>query len=280
MSREEIRRHFDEIVAFADVERFLDTAAKHYSSGMYLRLAFAVAAHLRSEILLLDEVLAVGDADFQKKCLGVVEGIAGSGRTVLFVSHNLGVVESLCTRAILLQSGRIAADGPSREVVARYLSQAPTTTTALSERVDRLGDGRLRFHRIELLSAEGPRTGSALRLRLHYRLAPGAAPLRNVSFAVNVNHLGGGYILAFFSEETQENFDRIERDGFVDCAVPYLPLCGGSYSLTLYAAANGILADNIGNAEVLTVSDGDYFHGGARHPQHPPVVVAHRWSGP
>ncbi len=122
MRRAEIRRNFDAIVAFAEVERFIDTPVKHYSSGMYLRLAFAVAAHLDPEILLVDEVLAVGDAGFQRKCLGKMGEVAGSGRTVLFVSHNMAAVEKLCSRVMLFAGGELAADGPSADVVRRYIA--------------------------------------------------------------------------------------------------------------------------------------------------------------
>jgi lipopolysaccharide transport system ATP-binding protein len=122
MKRADIRRKFDEVVAFAEVERFIDTPVKRYSSGMYLRLAFAVAAHLEPEILIVDEVLAVGDAAFQKKCLGKMQKVGNEGRTVLFVSHNLSAVTSLCQRAIWLHDGKVAATGRSSEVVSDYLS--------------------------------------------------------------------------------------------------------------------------------------------------------------
>src|ERR1700747_1489317 len=118
MSRAEIKAKFDEIVAFAEVEKFLDTPVKRYSSGMYVRLAFAVAAHLEPEILIVDEVLAVGDAAFQKKCLGKMEDVTGEGRTVLFVSHNMETVARLCNKSILLDEGRLVANGPSSEIVS------------------------------------------------------------------------------------------------------------------------------------------------------------------
>ena len=124
MRRTEIHRKFDEIVAFAEVKKFLDTPVKRYSSGMYVRLAFAVAAHLEPEILIIDEVLAVGDAAFQKKCLGKMGEVAKQGRTVLFVSHNMGVVSSLTQRCIYLQNGQVAASGPSREIVEMYLMKS------------------------------------------------------------------------------------------------------------------------------------------------------------
>jgi lipopolysaccharide transport system ATP-binding protein len=122
MRKREIDRRFDEIIAFADIQRLLDTPVKRYSSGMYVRLAFAVAAHLEPEILLVDEVLAVGDAGFQKKCLGKMGEVAGEGRTVLLVSHNMGVIQELCRECLLLSSGHLVADGPTAEVVSRYLS--------------------------------------------------------------------------------------------------------------------------------------------------------------
>ena len=132
MKRAEIERKFDEIVAFAEVEKFIDTPVKHYSSGMYLRLAFAVAAHLEPEILIVDEVLAVGDAAFQKKCLGKMAGVAKEGRTVLFVSHNMPAITRLCERAILLDEGRLLQDGVSHQVVKAYLN-AGLGTTAMRE---------------------------------------------------------------------------------------------------------------------------------------------------
>jgi homopolymeric O-antigen transport system ATP-binding protein len=125
LSKREIARRFDEIVEFAEVARFLDTAVKHYSSGMYLRLAFAVAAHLRSEILVVDEVLAVGDAEFQAKCLSKMKDVASEGRTILFVSHNLNAIQRMCPRSILLEGGRLVADGSTPDVLQRYLALAP-----------------------------------------------------------------------------------------------------------------------------------------------------------
>jgi lipopolysaccharide transport system ATP-binding protein len=150
MSRKEISRKFDEIVAFAEVEKFLDTPVKRYSSGMYVRLAFAVAAHLEPEILLIDEVLAVGDAQFQKKCLGKMEMAANSGRTVFFVSHQMSAVQRLCTTALLLNRGRLEAIGDTRSIIARYLAEE-AEAAAVGKWVDlsgirpRGGNGVARF---------------------------------------------------------------------------------------------------------------------------------------
>jgi lipopolysaccharide transport system ATP-binding protein len=130
MKRAEIRRKFDAIVAFSEIEKFLDTPVKHYSSGMFMRLAFAVAAHLEPEILIVDEVLAVGDASFQKKCLSKMEDVSHEGRTVLFVSHNMPAVTRLCPRTILLSEGRVERDGPSHEIVSLYLTSGLGTTAS------------------------------------------------------------------------------------------------------------------------------------------------------
>jgi lipopolysaccharide transport system ATP-binding protein len=147
MRRNEIGRKFDEIVSFAEVEKFLDTPVKHYSSGMYVRLAFAVAAHLEPEILIVDEVLAVGDATFQKKCLGKMEGVAREGRTVLFVSHNMGAIVSLCNRCILIEKGSLVKDGSVSQVVAYYQSSLSSKVENSSDlsRVERYGTGKAKF---------------------------------------------------------------------------------------------------------------------------------------
>src|SRR5579862_2863707 len=145
MSKAEIARKFDEIVAFAEVEKFLDTPVKHYSSGMYVRLAFAVAAHLEPEILIIDEVLAVGDQEFQKKCLGKIEKVTrDEGRTVIFVSHNFATVRQLCTRAILLHEGRVVADAPPVETITQYMKMMPRSQGGSAYR-HVAGDGRARI---------------------------------------------------------------------------------------------------------------------------------------
>jgi lipopolysaccharide transport system ATP-binding protein len=158
MRRHEINRQFDEIVAFAEIERFLDTPVKRYSSGMYVRLAFAVAAHLEPEILLVDEVLAVGDLAFQRKCVGIMNEIGRSGRTVLFVSHNLHAIESLCSRVLLIELGKLAREGSFREVAGLYLASTEYATyesdLSIRARPDNIGTV-LRFQWIKLCDAAG-----------------------------------------------------------------------------------------------------------------------------
>jgi lipopolysaccharide transport system ATP-binding protein len=153
MSKAEIARKFDEIVAFSECEAFIDTPVKRYSSGMYVRLAFAVAAHLQPEILIVDEVLAVGDAQFQQKCLGKMGEVSRAGRTVLFVSHSMAAVSALCTRAILLVDGRIKADGGVREVASEYQAQSLGNTASLLEPRTR-GTGKARFTGLSLSASD------------------------------------------------------------------------------------------------------------------------------
>src|ERR1700693_5830912 len=147
MGKREIDRKFDEIVAFAEVDKFIDTPVKHYSSGMYVRLAFAVAAHLEPEILLVDEVLAVGDVNFQKKCMGKMGDVARAGRTIVLVSHNMNAILTLCTRAVMLDEGRVVEDGRTSDVASSYFSQALGASTSASDlrSARRTGTGKAKF---------------------------------------------------------------------------------------------------------------------------------------
>jgi lipopolysaccharide transport system ATP-binding protein len=157
MNKEEIRKKFDEILAFAEIVNFIDTPVKRYSSGMYVRLAFAVAAHLEPEILLVDEVLAVGDAAFQKKCIGKMDDVAKEGRTVLFVSHNMGAVIQLCPSSVLINDGQMDAKGPSTDIVEKYLSGTimGVDKQVLRNRPVKSGDDRLRFLAAHLQKGSG-----------------------------------------------------------------------------------------------------------------------------
>ncbi|MDT8903850.1 ABC transporter ATP-binding protein [Anaeroselena agilis] len=178
MSRSEIKKKLDEIVSFADMDRFLDTPVKRYSSGMYVRLAFAVAAHLEPEILVVDEVLAVGDAGFQEKCLGKMKNVANSGRTVLFVSHNIRAIQSLCTRGIVLEKGKVVYDGLSSGAINHYvksLHRDRFVTRELTTNARREGSGRVRFIDVQITDSEGiPQNmfcmGDTLRIRLNYEV--------------------------------------------------------------------------------------------------------------
>jgi lipopolysaccharide transport system ATP-binding protein len=283
MSRADIERKFDEIVEFAEVGRFIDTPVKRYSSGMQLRLAFSVAAHLEPEILVIDEVLSVGDLAFQEKCLGRMETVAGEGRTVLFVSHNLTAVSTLCPRAMLLQSGAKVAEGRTDDVVEAYVrSVVRETGTLLTERDDRQGTGKLRFTEV-LFEAGGrvvdsPATGEDFEIVLRYETADGK-PIRNVSFAVQVLTLLGDVILHLYTRTAGVQVPEAPGVGEVRCFVPRCPLPPGQYAVTLWADQGGDPVDWIQRACELTVREGDFYGSGQTQlPSHLSVLVDHRWT--
>jgi lipopolysaccharide transport system ATP-binding protein len=192
MKRKEIASKFDEIVAFAEIDRFLDTPVKRYSSGMYVRLAFAVAAHFEPEILIVDEVLAVGDAAFQKKCLGKMDEVSSQGRTVLFVSHSLSAVQKLCSRTIIINEGKVIADCPTSEGLRTYnrLVRAVTEETSLGNRLARGCSGAVRFTKIAIEDCDGNerwdfKMGDTIRIKMSYRVFE-TVPDLSVYFAFQV----------------------------------------------------------------------------------------------
>ena len=233
MSRAEIGRKFDEIVAFAEVERFLDTPVKRYSSGMYVRLAFAVAAHLEPEILVIDEVLAVGDAEFQKKCLGKMDEVSRrGGRTVLFVSHNMGVVTSLCPTAIWLDRGTICERGPAREVISAYMSRRSADVDRLVrlDAIPRVYDGRLRLESLEWLSGIPLIHGEPAKVRVRFKIS---APVSAVTVGIGFSSSEGTRLLTY-ETDFQEGFrpDLTTAGTYaVEAVFPSLPLAPDIYNL-------------------------------------------------
>jgi lipopolysaccharide transport system ATP-binding protein len=212
MRRREIKAKFDEIVAFAEVERFIDTPVKRYSSGMYVRLAFAVAAHLEPDILIVDEVLAVGDQSFQRKCLGKMGEVSSEGRTVLFVSHNMAAIRSLTPRAIWLDHGRIAADGETERVVSDYLAATAGPEEGLIDlssegfrRGAKATTGRARFESLALLSPDGEpvshvRQDEPLRFRVVFGVRE---PVRFLELYIRVKTPLGMWVFASFSDQRE-----------------------------------------------------------------------------
>lgn len=269
MRASEIRRKFDEIVAFAEVERFLDTPVKRYSSGMYVRLAFSVAAHLEPDILIVDEVLAVGDAAFQRKSLARMEDVTTTGgRTVVFVSHNMLAVQTLCNRAILLERGRLIEDGATDAIVSSYLRQSTQLSTrSLADRRDRQGTGRLRFVDVMLRDATG-RTAQALRTGDRGIISIGFAlhhadALRRVHIALGIDGQFGERITVLSSEATGERFETFPSDATsVDIHIERLPLMPGRYGFTLYGSVDGVVADWVQNAGFFDVEPGDFYRSG------------------
>jgi lipopolysaccharide transport system ATP-binding protein len=286
MTRAEIKAKFDEIVAFSGVEQFLDTPVKRYSSGMRIRLGFAVAAHLEPEILLVDEVLAVGDIAFQKKCLGKMEEVAEGGRTVLFVSHNMTAMSALCSRAILLAAGHKCADGDANAVIDRYRRDSiGLADILLSDRSDRAGNGRLRFTKLDYatesdLHAPGQWiSGRPGYLSLSYN-SPDQSCLKNVNIAVTFYGSDGSPLFVCDNCHVDAVYAELRPAGRIVCKIPKLPLAPGRYCVQVWASVSGEVADYIRNAGIISVVAGDFYGTGrATSPsKHGPFLLEHRWE--
>ncbi|KAF3885787.1 MULTISPECIES: ABC transporter ATP-binding protein [Nostocales] len=287
MSKAEIQHKFDEIVAFAEVEQFLDTPVKRYSSGMYVRLAFAVAAHLEPEILIVDEVLAVGDTQFQKKCLGKMEDVsAKEGRTVLFVSHSMNAVESLCNRGIVLESGKLYADSGAQEAIGAYLEKTHKLMyeTSLAERTDRKGCGKVRAISFKILDTEGNEV-NILQSGKDYYFVVGYVnntryPLSNVVFSFDFLDEKGNTILLFRTNFTNDNITVEPDAGYVRCKVNNFPLANGSYHFLIFLShGEHEILDWLEDAATIKVEGGDFFGtGNPGLPTHCKILAKAEWS--
>lgn len=274
MRRAEIRSKLDEIVDFSGVEPFLDTPVKRYSSGMYLRLAFAVAAHVEPDILVVDEVLAVGDAAFQKKCIGKVGQIAHTGRTVIFVSHQLSVVQKLCNRAILIGDGTIKADGPTAKVIETYLRTITDQAAQdLATRALRSGRGRVRLTAIEIEGDGGVPT-SGQRMRFRFRAA-GDQSLVDCSFTIYDEF--GDAVTSFDSAEHSDG--ELVGDSFV-CEFRPCLLRPGRYRINAaLTSREGALEDHVEGAATFDVRPG--ILGGRlvnAEPGYGSMTMPHHWT--
>jgi homopolymeric O-antigen transport system ATP-binding protein len=282
MTRREIVQRFDEIVAFAEIDQFLDTPVKRYSSGMYVRLAFAVAAHLQPEVLLVDEVLAVGDAMFQKKCLGKMREVGARDRAVLFVSHNMAAVQSLCTRGIVLDRGRVVLDGPIQDAVSAYLSSLRTVSnTRLGDRPDHRGSGELRVIDVEISNLGNPnsdRLATGQAARFMFRLdRPVSDP--QVSFGI-FDHYGH-----FVADFDSRNFDKENGQGHrksdvLVCHVEELTLVPGEYRMNIAVWFQNGAVDYIESAAIFEVEEGLLRGLPVRRGTKGTTVIPHRWALP
>jgi lipopolysaccharide transport system ATP-binding protein len=283
MRRAEIDRKFDEIVAFSEVEQFIDTVVKKYSSGMYLRLAFAVAAHLEPEILLVDEVLAVGDADFQKKCLGKMGDVAREGRTVLFVSHSMPAVQALCPRSILLRHGGLAADGDTGEVVREYLGHLQASAaTAFTDNPDRRGNGAVRLTGARILDERGQpveRLVAGAPVALEFAYEKRTKESGRLEFAATIiSHLG----IPVTHVSTQISGFRVDDaapQGVIVCQIPRLPLPRGEYRVAIALKHAGVPCDQMPNALAFAVESSTFFRTG-KLPliEHGTALMDHEWG--
>jgi lipopolysaccharide transport system ATP-binding protein len=282
MDRWEVTRKFDEIIEFAELEQFVDTPVKKYSSGMYMRLAFAVAAYLEPEILLVDEVLAVGDAAFKKKCLGKMDNVAKAGRTVLFVSHDMGAIESLCNWGLLLESGKKAAEGKIHEVVSTYLSKSYATTKNPLDDCVRLGNGKIKVLNFHLESPEGEiievaKSGEPIVICLEFE-NKGCQPDESVSFSFSVQTEKEFGLFHYYSHFSGVHFKDIPEKGCAKCMIPELYLAPGNYLLMTYTLVSGERADWPQAFLPITVVGADYF--GTGNPNLStwgPILVKGQW---
>jgi lipopolysaccharide transport system ATP-binding protein len=257
MKKKEIDRSFDEIVAFSEVEKFLDTPVKRYSSGMRVRLAFSVAAHLQSEVLLIDEVLTVGDTAFQKKCLGKMEGISKEGRTVLFVSHNMGIISELCGRCVLLSTGEVCDIGETKEIVSKYVA---TNSLAggidLSEwQVDRRGEGPMRIIYLNITDGLGPvRTHFEHGEPITFHIGIAGRPGNACIIGVSVKNAYGQLILHFSNADDSADLILQSRESEIRMGLEKNILNDGMYYVTVWLGDKfDILNDVVRNCLSFTV---------------------------
>jgi lipopolysaccharide transport system ATP-binding protein len=288
MRRAEILSKFDEIVAFSEIEQFLDTPVKRYSSGMYIRLAFSVAAHLHPEILVVDEVLAVGDMAFQKKCLGKMNDVSRSGRTVLFVSHNISAIEHLCQRGIVLTQGKLVFSGTAKEAVQYYVHRAMGDADGgasgnyvdLSQAPGRWAQSRPLLRQLEFCPEGGKslkagvRIGDPLTIRVHFTL-----PAPTSSFDIGLgfeNLLGQRVFTAHSAFEPVRGHNEITGPQVFVCEIPSLTLVPGEYVLRVWMDIGRVEVDKIDNAARFQVIPSDYY-GTGKSPWNGIFVLKHHW---
>ncbi len=283
MSHTEIKSKFDEIVDFSAIAPFIDTPVKRYSSGMYVRLAFAVAAHLSADIIIVDEVLAVGDAEFQKKCLGKMREVSQSGRTLIFVSHNMTAIKSLCTKGLVLANGLMINPVQSAsEAVKTYLNscQSSQEFTVLSEIRSRKGNGNAQFTRLIFLQhnteVKTPETGIALTIRLYFYVKK---KINYAYFAVSFNSAEGENKIFLSSELLQKYYSFEPGAYYVDCFLDKNPLQPGQYSINLFLKASNDILDWIQEALMVEVIPGDFYGTGKIIENgNTSVLVEQKWS--
>ncbi|WP_339811889.1 ABC transporter ATP-binding protein [uncultured Imperialibacter sp.] len=270
MRRSEVKAKFDEIVEFSGVSKFLDTPIKHYSSGMKVRLAFAVAAHLEPEILIIDEVLAVGDAEFQKKCLGKMEEVAGQGRTVLFVSHNIEAISLFCRKGILLNKGVIELNDTIEKVVSKYLEHGVVLgERPIHLREDRDGLGNVQLIGIDVLKNDKKctviRVGENIKFR--FLLKKDTSSEMSIRLDVGLNTATGKRISWFSTSLFNRDLVLVNQIETVDLQISRFPFNVGSYSLTIFITQKEIVEDWVKEAIFFNVESGDFFSQGRSLPE-------------
>jgi lipopolysaccharide transport system ATP-binding protein len=258
MTKKETHRRFDEIVAFSELERFIDTPVKRYSSGMYVRLAFSVAAHLDSEILLVDEILAVGDLAFQKKCLGKMGDVAKRNRTILFVSHSMATVAALCSRALLISNGKLVRQGPTQDIIDEHVqSLTQLSNVAILDRTDRSGDGGIRMTGLQIMDASGGariRSSSSLDITLDYASEQRATASRILLQICNEKGLP---IYMLDSGTDPSLMERMPQHGRLVCSTGPIRLSPGRCFVTVGIWKGRMNADYLPHAASFDVEPDD-----------------------
>jgi len=258
MTKREIDRKFDEIVDFSGVEKFLDTPSKRYSSGMQVRLAFAVAAHLEPEILIIDEVLAVGDAEFQKKCLGKMQDVAEGGRTVLFVSHNMAAVESLCRRAIEIRRGQCAYDGTPATTISHYRHEAFEAASVSMPAL--LASSNYIENAVLVDENQDPTNYVTLGGKFCLRLTlQTSKQLSNPKIGVGIDSITGQRMLTLHTPASHNSLSGLCENAHVYCNIEQFPLAPGEYSLKIAISEGGQQLEAIDGIVPFTVADGEIF---------------------
>lgn len=292
MSRKEINSKIDKIIDFAEIGEFIEVPVKRYSSGMYIRLAFSIAAHLESEILLIDEVLAVGDARFQRRCLGKVDEVTkGGNRTVIFVSHDLGAIARICKRAILLKHGKMIYDGPANQTIKRYMSDVNKSiphSGANLPKSKREGTHEIYINNIELLNSKGNKVekvvpGENISFRINYRLENKKTRVKDVLVGLLVKSELGSHVFVQHNVLEGKNFGVIDKDGYFQVDIKGLSLVPGTYlvnfSLIKNNGAGGNYFDNINDALSFEVVYSDFYKTGVLpSPEHGPFMMRGDWK--
>jgi len=285
MTKREIQSKFDEIVDFSGVERYIDTPVKRYSSGMYVRLAFAVAAHLEPEILIVDEVLAVGDAEFQKKCLGKMKDVSvNDGRTVLFVSHNMTAIQGLCNQALVLNNGMVSfPKGNTNKALQMFKNSisAQSLSSDLSLVQTRSGSGNLVINSMIFKNKNSeiiisPSTGEKITIEFEVKAF---MDIKSLSIAIGFYSQLGECKLILWNELLNSFFDVNKGVLLIFCVIDNFPLTVGSYTINLITSSNNEILDWIQEAKSIEVLGGDYYNTGKTiESSHQTALVPHKWE--
>ncbi len=286
MRKREIDERIDQIIDFSGVEKFVDTPIKRYSSGMRLRLGFAVAAHMDPDVLFVDEVLAVGDAEFQKKCLNAMDELRSGGRTVLFVSHNMAAIENLCPRTVWIDAGSVRMDGSTDQVIASYLStfsESQRSGYDLEHVGNRSGTGAIRFTRVDFLDAHGQptsvfRSGEPFRARFHYRVHE---RVRHPQFGMVIfSDMGTRITTVSTWHENYEISEVTPGEGVIELTIDELFLQPTRYFLSLWVDTAGQRFDVLDHCIAIDVEDSNAYENQGRglHPRWGLVYMQSRWS--